>query len=204
MEGRGTQRIHIDSIHNAIVVVTAGGLSDDDKEAIGHLIGYALHSDKKLKSDPVAFDTLKKMERQAATAMIDSPRYISNGTEKDKLFNKAIVFPKNSLGIKSAEIISKKGNLSLMLKPTGEQTVVYPLGIDAAYKFYQDATSGNLYALRGYWKASNEFEIEWNMLSKINKYLIDFKIGDNGNEVSVKEGTHRINEVFPVSIIDLK
>lgn len=204
MEGRGTQRIHIDSIHNAVVVVTAGGLSDDDKEAIGHLIGYALHSDEKLKSDPVSFDALKKMERQAATAMIDSPRYISNGTEKDKLFNKAIVFPKNSLGIKSAEIISKKGNLSLMLKPTGEQTVVYPLGIDAAYKFYQDATSGNLYALRGYWKASNEFEIEWNMLSKINKYLIDFKIGDNGNEVSVKEGTHRINEVFPVSIIDLK
>jgi len=204
MEGRGTQRIHIDSVHNAIVVVTGGGLSDDDKEAIGHLIGYALHSDEKLKSDPVAFDTFKKMEWQAATAMIDSPRYISDGTANGKLFNKAIVFPKNSLGIKSAEIIAKKGNHFLMLKPNGEQAVVYPIGIDAAYKFYQDTGSGNLYALRGYWKASNEFEIELNMLTKINKYLIDFKIGDNGNEVSVKERTHRINEVFPVSIIDLK
>ncbi len=40
------------------------------------------------------------------------------------------------------------------------------------------------------------------MLSKINKYLVDFKIGDNGNEVSIKEGTHHINEVFPVSIVD--
>ena len=47
-----------------------------------------------------------------------------------------------------------------------------------------------------------EFEIEFNMLSKINKYLIDFKLGDSENEVSIKEGTHKINEVFPVSIMD--
>ena len=204
MEGRGTQRLHIDSIHHVLVVVTGGGLSDEDKEGIAHLIGYAIHSDKEMKSDPAAFDAFKKMERQAATTMIDTPLYISSSTEKDKLFNKAIVFPRNSLGIKIAEIIAQKGDLSLMLKPTGEQTVVYPLGKDVAYKFYQDAGSGHLYALRGYWKAKNEFEIEWNMLSKINKYLIDFNIGDNGTEVSIKEGTHRINETFPVQIIDPK
>ena len=200
MEGRGTQRLHIDSIHHAIVVVTGGGLSDEDKEGIGHLIGYAIHSDKALRSDPEGFNVLKKMERQAATTMIDTPRYISDGSEKDKLFNRTILFPKNSLGIKSAEIRWEKGDLSFVLKQAGEQTVVYPLGQDAAYKFYQDAGSGHLYALRGYWKAGNEFEIEWNMLSRINKYLIDFKIGDNGNEVSIKEGTHRINEAFPVTI----
>jgi len=204
MEGRGTQRIHIDSIHNVIVVVTGGGLRDEDKEGIAHLIGYAIHSDRQLKSDPVAFTNFEKMERQAATAMIDSPRYISTGTEKGKLFNKSIIFPRNSFGVKSAEIIAGKGILSLVLKPFEGQTVVYPLGIDAAYKFYHDATSGHLYALRGYWKAGNEFEIEFNMLSKINKYSIDFRIGDNGDEVSIKEGTHGINETFPVSIIDLK
>ena len=201
-EGRGTQRIHIDSIHHAIVVVTGGGLDDDDKERIGALIGYSLHPDKKLKSDPVAFNSLKKMESQAAKAVIDSPGYISNATGKGKLFNKTVIFPKNSLAIKSAEIISEKGNLSLVLKQTGGQTVTYPLGIGSAYKFYQDAASGHLYALRGYWKAGNEFEIEFNMLSKINKYLIDFKIGDSVNEVSIKERTHKIDEVFPVSIVE--
>jgi len=91
-----------------------------------------------------------------------------------------------------------------MLKQTGEQTVIYPLGIGAAYKFYQDAGSGHLYALRGYWKAGNEFEIEFNMLSRIDKYLIDFKMGDNGNEVLIKERTHNINEAFPVPIMDKK
>ena len=201
-EGRGTQRLHIDSIHNAIVLVTAGGLGEDEKERIGDIIGKSILADKKLKSDPVAFNSLKKMELQAAKVVIDSPSYILNATEKGKLFNKAIIFPTNSLAIKSAKIIWKKGILSLMLKQTGEQTVIYPVGVGAAYKFYQDAGSGHLYALRGYWKASNEFEIEFNMLSKINKYLIDFKIGDNGNEVLIKEGTHNINEVFPVSIMD--
>jgi CubicO group peptidase (beta-lactamase class C family) len=201
-EGRGTQRLHIDSIHRAIIILTAGGLDEDQKERIGDIIGNSLRADKKLKSDPVAFNSLKKMELQAAKPVIDSPGYISNATEKGKLFNKVIIFPTNSLAIKSAEIIWKKGNLSLMLKQTGEKTVIYPLGIGGAYKFYQDAGSRHLFALRGYWKASNEFEIEFNMLSKINKYLIDFKIGDNGNEVLMKEGTHKINEAFPVSIMD--
>jgi hypothetical protein len=140
------------------------------------------------------------MESQAAKTIIDSPGYISTASEKGKLFNKAIIFPKNSLAIKNAEIIWKKGNLSLILKQIGGHTVIYPLGMGTAYKFYQDAGSGHLYALRGYWKATNEFEIEFNMLSKINKYLVDFKLGDNKNEVSIKEGTHKIDEVFPVSI----
>ena len=199
-EGRGIQRLHIDSIHNAIIVVTAGGLDEEVKERIANMIGYSLHPDEKLKSDPVAFNSLKEVESQAAKSVSDSPRYISNATEKEKLFNKTIIFPKNSLAIKSTEIIWKKGALSLMVKQAGEQTVVYPLGIGAAYEFYQDAGSGHLYALRGYWKADNEFEIEFNMLSKINKYLVDFKIGDNGNEVSIKERTHHIDEAFPVSI----
>jgi hypothetical protein len=171
---------------------------------IGHLIGYAIHSDGPLKNDSAAFDKFEKMERRAATSMIDSPRYVSSGTEKDELFNKTIVFPKNSLGIRTAEISAKNGNLSFIVSPVGENTVIYPVGLDAAYKYYQVPGSGHLYALRGYWKARDEFEIEWNMLSRINKYLIDFKIGDNGGQVSIREGTHRIDEMFPVSIVDSK
>lgn len=201
-EGRGTQRLHIDSIHNAIVVVTAGGLNNDEKERIGDIIGNSFHPDKKLKSDQAAFNRLKQLELQAAKSLIDSPTFISNVTEKERLFNKTITFPANSLAIESAEIIWKKGSLSLLLKQTGEPTIIYPLGTGAVYKFYQDAGSGHLYALRGYWKTSDEFEIEFNMLSKINKYLVDFKIGDHGNEVLIKESTHHINEVFPVSIAD--
>jgi CubicO group peptidase (beta-lactamase class C family) len=198
MEGRGIQRVHIDSLHNIIIVVTAGGMDDEVKEQIGHLIGYAIHSDKKLNPDPAAFDSLKKIERQAATTVIDTPRYISNAAEQGRLFNKAIFFPKNSLAFSSVEIIGKKGNLFLMVKQAGGETVVYPLGMGAGYKFYRDTGAGDLYALRGYWKADNEFEIEFNMLSRINKYLIDFTIGDKGIEVSIRERTHGINETFPV------
>lgn len=201
-EGRGTQRVHIDSIHNAIVVFTAGGLSDDEKERIGDIIGNSFHPDKKLKSDPAAFNQLKKMELQAAKAGIDSPRYISNATGEEKLFNKTIIFPANSLAVESARFIWKKGNLSLLLKQTGESTVTYPVGTGATCNFYQDDRSGHLYALRGYWKATGEFEIEFNLLSKINKYLVDFKMGDDENKVSIIEGTHHINETFSVSIKD--
>ncbi|WP_235021689.1 serine hydrolase domain-containing protein [Chitinophaga eiseniae] len=202
LEGRGRQRVHIDSIHNALVVETAGGLTDEQKERIGQMIGHSLSTDKKLKSDPAAFENLKKRTLQAAKAGTDSPVYAPNAAGEEKLFNKEMVFPANSLAIKNAEIISKKGNLALMLKQTGAPTVIYPLGKGAAYKFYQDTRSGHLYALRGHWKTSNIFEIEFNLLSKINKYLIDFTIGEKGNEVSIKEGTHGIDEVFPVPVIN--
>ncbi|NLR60482.1 serine hydrolase [Chitinophaga polysaccharea] len=201
-EGRGTQRLHIDSIHNALVVVTAGGLDNDQKERIGDMIGHSFHPDKKLPGDMVALNNLKKIALQAAKTVIDSPKYISNTTEKEKWFNKTIIFPANSLAVESAKIILKEGNLSLMLKQAGEQGVTYPLGTGTAYRFYHDAGSGHLYALRGYWKTDNEFEVEFNWLSKINRYLIDFKMGDIGNEVSIKEGTHKINEVFQVSVKD--
>ncbi|WP_169190098.1 hypothetical protein [Chitinophaga sp. Ak27] len=65
-----------------------------------------------------------------------------------------------------------------------------------------EAEGFSLYALRGYWKTANKFEVEFNWLSKINKYPVDFKMGDRENEVSIREGTHKINEVLPVSIKD--
>lgn len=68
----------------------------------------------------------------------------------------------------------------------------------------QDARSGYLHPLRRYWKDSDIFEIEFNLLSKINKHRIDFKTGDKGNEVSVRERTHKIDEAFQVSIMDKK
>lgn len=201
-EGRGIQRLHIDSAHNAIIVVTAGGMDDDVKEQIAHMIGYTLYPDKKLKSDPVAYNNLRKLEGQAAEAVVDTSGYISRSIQKEKLYNKTIIFPKNSLGIKSAEIISKKGDLILLIKEISGKTVIYPLGVNGTYKFYTDTGSGHLYALKAHWKAADEFEIEFNMLSKINKYLVDFKLGDTRNTVSIKERTHGINEAFPVSIVD--
>ncbi|WP_343746322.1 serine hydrolase [Chitinophaga sp.] len=202
MEGRGRQRVHIDSIHQAIVVETGGGLTEDQKERIGSMIGKSLLSDKKIKSDPVAYNNLKRMTLQAAKPVTGPPGRIPITAGSEKLFNRTLVFPENSLAIENAKIIRKEGRLSLLLKQTGQQTVIYPLGFGNAYQFYQDAGSGHLYALRAYWKSVDEFEIEFNWLSKINKFLIDFKIMDNRPEVSIKEGTHGINETFPVSIKD--
>jgi len=200
-EGRGGQRIHVDPINKTIIVATAGGYNWDDKGGVGDIIGSAHHFDRKLKSDPAAYHTLRKLESQAAQPAIDSPRFASGSSEKVRLFNKNLLFAKNSLSVKSAEIIEGNGKMFLKLIPDMGSAVTYPLGSGAAYKFYNDPVSGHLYALRGYWKADGEFELEFNMLSKINKYLIDFKIGDN-IRVTIKEDTHEINETFPVTVID--
>jgi hypothetical protein len=199
--GRGGQRIHIDPVNKTIIVATAGGYNWDDKGGIGYIIGSAHHFDKKLKNDPSAYYTLRKLESEAAKPVKNSLGYISTSPEKENLFNKALFFPKNSLDIKSAEIIEENGKTYFKLIPISGSTVNYPLGVGAAYQFYKVPGSGHLYALRGYWQANDEFEIEFNMLSKINKYLIDFKIGSN-IQVTITEGTHKINETFPVAVTD--
>jgi len=200
-EGRGGQRIHIDPINKTIIVATAGGYNWDDKGGIGDIIGNAHHFDKKLKNEPLAFNHLRKLENDAKKPVDDSPGYVSDSHEKEKLYNKLLFFPKNSLAFKSAEIVEENGKMFFKIISVSGPTIIYPLGIGAAYKFYNDPESGHLYALRGYWKTGNEFEIEFNMLSKINQYLVDFKIGDN-IQVMIKEGTHGINETIPVTIID--
>ncbi|HZY35637.1 MAG TPA: serine hydrolase [Mucilaginibacter sp.] len=198
-EGRGGQRLLIDPVNKTIIVVTAGGYNWDDKGGMGDIIGSAHHFDKKLKNDPLAYKSLRKLENEAARLVNDSSGHVYVSTEKNKLFNKALLFPKNSLSIKSAEIVEQNGKTFFKLIPISGPTISYPLGIGAAYKFYKDPGSGHLFALGGYWKADSEFEIEFNMLSKINKYLVDFKI-DNHIRVMIKEGTHEINEEFPVMI----
>ncbi len=172
--GRGGQRIHIDPVNKTIIVATGGGYNWDDKGGIGDIIGSAHHFDKKLKNDPLAYSSLRKLESEAAKPVNNLSGYIATSPEKENLFNKALLFPKNSLDIKSAEIIEENGKMYFKLIPISGSTLNYPLGIGAAYQFYKDPGSGHLYALRGYWKADDEFEIEFNMLSKINKYLIDF------------------------------
>jgi CubicO group peptidase (beta-lactamase class C family) len=195
--GRGGQKIHIDPVHQSILVATGGGYDWDDG-GIGDLIKYAHHFDQVLKNDPLTDDALKKLERQAAIPVNSADSGINAVAGKAKLFNKTFFFPRNSLGIKNAEIVSANGGMFFNVTTVSGQTIKFPLGTRATYKFYTEPGSGHLFALKGYWKSGSEFEIELNKLSRINRFFIDFTTGDQ-IRVGITEPTQDINESFLVS-----
>lgn len=195
--GRGGQKIHIDPVHQSIIVATGGGYDWDDK-GIGDYIRDAHHFDETLKNAPLADDALKKMEHRAAIP-VNPPTHddtIAGGSAK--LFNKIFIFPRNSLNIKSAEIVSANGIMFFNVTTFSGQGFKFPLGTRATYKFYTEPGSGHLFALKGYWKSGSDFEIDLNKLTRINRSFINFTTAGQ-IQVSITEPTQDINESFVVT-----
>jgi CubicO group peptidase (beta-lactamase class C family) len=201
IDGTGGQRMQIDPLHKTIIIATGGGYNWDEKGGIGDLIAAASHYDEKMPTDSSASNNLKRLIAAAAKPSADSAAYTAVSPKQDGFYNKTMFFAQNSLNIKGANIKLDNGKLTLVITRTWDVTYNYVLGMGAQYQFYKEPGSGHLFALRGYWKTNNEFEIEFNMLSKIDKYLVDFKLG-NTIQVNVKESTHNIDEALPVLIFD--
>lgn len=191
MVGRGGQRMHIDRLYQLIIVATGGGYDWDEKGGLSDLINAALFS-----KDTSSPDALEPWTQRAARQVnISAPDYTRQ--PQNLLFNKDIVFSKNKMGIENARIVVS-GDTTLHLTWSNGMTVVYPLGLGPRYRFYHDPASGHVFALRGYWRTNTDFQIDFNKLTKINRYLIDFK--PTGHEVDITEGTQSYDERIPVEI----
>ncbi|MDB5089066.1 MAG: Beta-lactamase [Mucilaginibacter sp.] len=196
--GRGGQRIHVDRLFNAIVVATGGGYNWDEKGGLDELIGHSIQLDALSKNQPAA-DSLNVAIANAAKMNGILPVESLANARKDVLFNHTLIFEKNSLNISTARIITS-GYIDTIFRitnPSGK-VVNYPLGIGTKYRYFKDTSSNHVYAIRGYWKSQDDFVVDFNTLTKINDYKIDFKLKGKENQVTIKEGTLAINDTLRV------
>ena len=200
--GRGGQRIHIDRLYNAIVVATGGGYDWDEKGGLDELIGHAVQLGILSKNQPAA-DSLNVAIANAAKTSGILPVENSANTRKDVLFNRTLIFGKNSLNISTARIVTS-GNIDTIFRISNSsgKVVNYPLGTGTKYRYFKDTSSNHVYAIRGYWKSQDDFVISFNTLTKINDYKINFKLKEN--QVTIKEGTQGINDTLQVQFEDHK
>ncbi len=195
--GRGGQRLYVDRLHKVIIVATGGGYNWDEKGGLSDLLSASF----KLKDSkiPQALDTLILRTKRAETQVhITAPNY--QDQPERHFFNKEITFSPNRLGIKNARIVVGS-DTALHLTWNHGHTIVYPLGLGAQYHFYTDPVSGHVFALRGYWKTNADFQIDFNTLTRINRYLMDFRLAQDQPEVDITEDTQSVNEKIPVEII---
>ncbi|RFM29124.1 serine hydrolase domain-containing protein [Deminuibacter soli] len=186
-EGRGQQRLFINKERNIIMVATGGGF---EWEGIGKKIIKALKSDDKIPENVKAYEQLRKLENHLAQA--DTLIKGSSSPKELNLYNKYITLEKNSLDIERLMIRKDSTDTALMVTLSSHDSVHYPMGVGSGYKFYTEHKTGHLFASRAYWKNDNVFEIEFNMLSKINRCYIDFAMKEK--IISITEPTHGIDE----------
>lgn len=103
--GRGGQRIYVDRLHNVIIVATGGGYDWDEKGGLSDIIGSSFHPDALNKNQP-ASDSLKAAISNAAKMGGILPVESFAGARQDVLFDRALIFEKNSLNISTARIIT--------------------------------------------------------------------------------------------------
>ncbi|SEO11136.1 CubicO group peptidase, beta-lactamase class C family [bacterium A37T11] len=196
--GRGGQRIHVDRLYNAIVVATGGGYDWDEKGGLGELIGHSIQLDAISKNQSAA-DSLNLAIANAAKMSGILPIKSLTNSRNDVLFNCTLIFEKNSLDISTARIITS-GSIDTIFRITNSsgKIINYPLGIGTKYRYFKDKSTNHVYAIRGYWKSQDNFVVDFNTLTKINAYKIDFKLKDKENQVTINEGTQAINDTLRV------
>jgi CubicO group peptidase (beta-lactamase class C family) len=197
-EGRGGQKIHVDRLYNAVVVVTGGGYNWGEKGGLDEIIGSSIHLNALSKNKP-ASDRLKVAIANAAKMSSILPVENLANARQDSLFNRTLIFEKNSLNISTARIITS-GYTDTIFRITNlsGKVVNYPLGVGTKYSYFKDTSSNHVYALRGYWKSQDDFVVDFNTLTKINDYKIDFTLKDKAIQVTIKEDTQGINDTLQV------
>lgn len=196
--GRGGQRIHVDRLYNAIVIATGGGYNWDEKGGLDELIGHSVQLDALNKNQPAA-DSLKTAIVNAAEINGILPVENWTSTRQDILFNRTMILEKNSLNISALRIItSDHADAIFRITYLSGKVVNYPLGTGTKYRYFKDASSNHVYAIRGYWKSQDDFAVDFNTLTKINSYKINFVVKDKVIQITIKEETQGINDTLQV------
>lgn len=196
--GRGGQRIHVDRLYNAVVVAIGGGYNWDEKGGIDDIIGRSVHRNALPENRPAA-DSLQKAIAFAEKVESILPVKNTAANQEKILFNRQLIFEKNSLNISTARFLTVTGKdmVFRVTDPSGKK-VDYPLPVGTAYRYFTDPFSKHIYAFRGYWKAPDEFLVDFNTLTKINKNSIGFKLKDKEIQVTIQEETQKINDTVRV------
>lgn len=196
--GRGGQRIYVDRLHHVIIVATGGGYDWDEKGGLSDIISSSFHRNA-LSIDQNTAHSLKAAITNAAKVNGILPVENLVNARQDVLFNRMMILEKNSLNLSMARIItSGYPDTVFSITYLSGKVVNYPLGTGTRYRYFTDTSTNHVYAIRSYWKSLDDFVVDFNTLTRINDYKIDFMLKNKAMEATIKEGTQGINDTLRV------
>ncbi len=173
--GRLGQFVRVYPSYNAIVVITAEGLSDYDQ--VGGLIGAAfLSSDKPLPANPAAVAeldaTLEELAQLPAFAVSGVPETAAAITGKRLLIEDN---PQYVTELRLEFNDAKQATLYITKSAGGNE--VWVIGLDGNYRFSTVSGEG----VRGYWLDDHTFMVE-----TFEDGPTDYRFGFDGDRVTVE------------------
>lgn len=182
--GRGGQRISMFAEKEVIFVSTGGGFEPYD---IGQFVAASLRSDEPLPEDPAGQQRLAEVLRRIAAA--PSPRGAADPTAPIALSGRVYALEQNPLGIRTFAVdFADPANTALRLELDNGTQLVQPLGMNGQYRL----TTVNDAALSGgraEWFEDGRLRIDFNRLSRINRFIMDAVMTDQALQLIVSEPT---------------
>ena len=172
--GRLGQFVRVYPSYNAIVVITAEGLSDYDQ--VGGLIGAAfLRPDEPLPANPVAVAELNATIKELA----QSPAYTTGAVPDTAaaISGKRLVMEDNPERVTELRLeFNDPKQAELYITKSSGDNEVWVIGLDGKYRV--STVSGE--AVRGYWQDAQTF-----IVSTFEDGLLDYKLHFDGERVEV-------------------
>ncbi len=182
--GRGGQRISIFPEKEVIFVSTGGGFEPYD---IGQFVQKSLRSDAPLPEDPASQKRLADVLRRIAAA--PSPRGVANPTAPSALSGRVYELEKNPLGIRTLAVdFADPAATALRLGLDNGTQLVQPLGMNGQYRL-TTVDEGAISGGRAEWFEDGRLRIEFNRLSRINRFIMDAVMKDQALQLIVSEPT---------------
>ncbi len=182
--GRGGQRISITPEKDIVVVFTGGGFEPYD---IGQFILKAVRSNAPLAADPAGERKLAETLRRIAAPPVR--RVAVKPTIRKELSGRVYNLEKNPLGLRSLAVeFADPAASSLNLELENGLKIAQPLGMNGQYRL-ANVNDGAVTAGRAEWFEDGRLRIEFNRLSLINRFVLDFAFVDDDLELVVSEPT---------------
>jgi len=176
--GRGGQSITVWPQAEILLVTTGGGYSRD---RVVDLLLPAVRSNGSLPQNLAALEDLGKAVATAALAPEPDP-VEPLPREAEQISGRRYDMEENPLGLQSLTFAFTPGAAQALLEArVGGREYRYAAGLDGVYRLSETSPSGDPAALRGKWETGQRFVLDYNEISRINRFRMEFTF--QGDEV---------------------
>jgi len=187
--GRGGQSITVWPEARILLVTTGGGYPRDP---VIELLLPAVKSNSPLPENPGALEDLTWAVSAAAMA----PEPASAGTLPPmarQVSGQRYDMEENLLGLEvlTAEFASGSAQARLTARISGRE-YRYTVGLDGVYRFSETSPSGDPAALRGQWETGERFILDYNEVTRINRFRMEFTFSGDDVALVFSEPTGQI------------
>ncbi len=187
--GRGGQSITVWPGMGILLITTGGGF---DRDTVVQALLPAITHGAPLPENP---DALRDLARAVAAAVgppePEPVERLPSGAAT--LSGRWFTLDSNALGLERLALTFEEGGDEAALKArVAGMDFLFPVGLDGVYRFSEVSPSGDPAAVRGRWETENRFVLDYNEITRINRFRMELTFSGDDVTLVYSEPTGQI------------